>query len=427
MKKVLIISYLFPPDSSIGSQRPYGLSKYLPEYGWEPIILTVRREGGGCNGIRVIETDYDDIIKNLKSKIGLSNHKSLHEQLNIPITKDFDYPGIKSKLIKFCKEIYAMPDEKIGWYKYAVRSASDLIESEKIDAIVSISSPETCHLIASELKHKYDIPWVADFRDLWTQNHYYGKYNAIRYVERRLESKTLSCADALVTVSGPLADILASVHNKKKVGCVTNGYDEEDFREASPKRTEKFTITYTGSLYTGKRDPSLLFQVIKDLIAERQIDREQIEIRFFVGKREHWLHKEIAQYDLDGVVTVNNFLPRNEALKKQQESHLLLLLLWNNAKENGVYTGKIFEYLGSKRPILAIGGADGVVRELLEFTESGRFTTEAETLRDAILQYYHEFKETGEVKNRSNSNTEQYSYRSIAKKYSSILDEIGTA
>ena len=425
MKKVLIVSYFFPPDTSIGAQRPYGLSKYLPEFGWEPIILTVRRKMESSNGTRIIETDYEDVIKLLKSKLGLSNKSSLHEQLNIPITKDFNYPGFKSKFIKFCREIYTLPDDKKGWYKYAINSASALIESEKIDVIMSTSCPETCHLIASKLKQRYNIPWIADFRDLWTQNHYYGKYQAVKYIERKMESKILSGADALVTVSEPLADILRSSNRNKKVKCVTNGYDENDFPKQSPELTKKFTITYTGTLYSVRRDPALLFKVIRDLITEKKMEQQHIELRFFM-ESDPWLSKEVSKYGLDGVVTIHGFLPRKEALKKQQESQVLLLLLWNNPKETGVYTGKVFEYLGSRRPIISVGGKKGVVKSLLDSTESGKFTVGEQTLREALLQYYQEFRETGEVKNRSNLNIQQYSYKSIAQKYAGILNEVST-
>ena len=424
MKKVLIVSYNFPPCIYIGSQRPYRLSKSLPASGWEPVILTTRTEGERLPGCRVIETDYDDVIKSLKSKLGFDRNKSLHDQVGIDITKkEYAYPGLKSKFIKFFKEIVALPDDRIGWYKHAVKSASELMRTEKIDALITTSYPETAHLVGRALKKEFNVPWVADLRDLWTQNHYYGKYPVVKYIEEKIEARTLSFADTLVTVSEPLAAILRSFHRNKKVVCVTNGYDDDDFPEIKGGLTDKFTITYTGTLYTGRRDPSSLFRAVRDLIAEGKIKKERMEIRFFV-ERDEWLHKEAARYGLEDVVAINGFVPRPEALRMQQESQALLLLLWDNPKEEGVYTGKLFEYLGSRRPIIAVGGTGGVVRELLETTGAGRFAADEGSLKDVLWQYYREYSESGEVKSKSNSTIGSYSYRSIARKYSEVLDEI---
>lgn len=298
-----------------------------------------------------------------------------------------------------------------------------LFIGEKIDAIISTSSPVTAHLIAIKLKQKYNIPWVADLRDLWTQNHYINKSLPIRYLEKKLELKTLSSADAIVTVSEPLAKILKNYHQRNKIFCITNGFDIDDFPIPPPKLTDKFTITYTGLLYNGKRDPSMLFKVISQLLKEGLISRKLIDIRFF-GCDDEWLHSEVNKYDLNGIVNIHGFKPREEILKIQQESQLLLLLLWDNKYEEGVYTGKVFEYLGAFRPILAFGGPGGVVKHLLETTNAGRFANDTADLKDVLLEYYNEFLKSREVKCRGNNNIHNYGYEHIAEEYSGILNAI---
>ena len=422
MKKVLILAYYFPPRPDMGSQRPYRLAKYLPRFGWEPIILTPKFSDERPKDIKVIETDYKDVIDTIKSKIVSVPKVTLHEQLGIKVSKNFNYPTWKSKIIRFLRQVIAFPDEQKGWYNFALKSASEFLSKERVDAIISTSSPVTSHLIARKLKQKYKIPWVADLRDLWTQNPYVNKSFLITYLERRLELKTLSDADALVTVTNPWIDTFKLLHKNKKVFCITNGFDNDDFpRLPSSRLTGKFTLTYTGILYNGKRDPSLLFKVVRQLIEENRINRDLIEIRFY-GHEEDWLIDDIKKYNLEGVVNFYGFLPRGEVLKRQRESQILLLLLWPNKNEEGFCPAKVYEYFGARRPIIAIGGRRHVVKDLLETTNAGKYAWNPDILRNVLLEYYDEFFKFGEVRCHSNDNIEDYTYNSISRKYSEILN-----
>ncbi len=185
-----------------------------------------------------------------------------------------------------------------------------------------------------------------------------------------------------MTISEPHADLIKAAYGCKNVFCVTNGYDADDFMQAASSLTEKFTITYTGSLYNGRRDPSTLFETVQRLIKAKKIDKEHIEICFFCP-REGWLADEINKYDLNDIVALKGTVPREEALKKQKESQLLLLLFMNAGNEKGVYTGKLFEYLGARRPIISVGGSQGVVKELLQRSMAGRYAENAHELEDS--------------------------------------------
>ncbi len=423
MKKVLIISYLFPPDQGIGSQRPSKLAKYFPEFGWEPVVLTVKRAGVLPVGIRIIGTDYKDISGMVKSMVGVNPDKGLHEQLGIKVGKEFKFQSLKSKLIKLVREVIAFPDPERGWRRVAIKAASELLKRERVDAIISTSSPVTSHLIARKLKLMYKIPWVADLRDPWTQNPYMNKFCLIKYFEKRLELKTLSDADALVTVTEPWIETLGIIHKAKTIYCVTNGYDKDEFPKLSLKSTGKFTLTYTGLLYNGKRDPSLLFNVTAKLINENLLNKDLIEIRFY-GPEEDWLIDEIKKYNLEGVVRLCGFLPRKEILKRQGESQILLLLLWDNKNEEGFCPAKIYEYFGARRPVIAIGGREHVVKSMLEKTNTGTYTWDFDMLRKVLLEYYDEFIKLGGVRYHGNSNIENYNYESIAKEYSGIINKL---
>lgn len=424
MKRLLLISFYFPPQAWIGAQRPYGLAKYLVRYGWKPVILTARVAGRHCPEMEIIETGYTDVIAVVKAKFGFSPIRDMHEQLGITVSKNYSYPSLKSKLIKYIKEAVAFPDEQIGWYNHAIKAAKVLLKNEKVDAMISTSYPVTSHLIARRLKHEFGIPWAADLRDLWTQNHYYSKSPIIKYFERKMELKTLSDADILVTAN-PQTNVLADLHRHKKIVCVTNGYDEEQFAETTFKLSDKLSLTYTGVLYNGKRDPSMLFRVLGRLISEKMIERDLIEINFF-GCADRWLRDEVEKYGLSAIVKVYGAISRDEALRKQRESQILLLLLWDNANEERIFPGKVFEYLGTRRPIVAFGGTGGVVCDLLEKTKAGRFARDEETLREVILDYYREFLETGTLMSRRDGECLNYTHDFMAKRYSDILTEMIT-
>lgn len=415
MKKVLIIAYDFNPNSHIGSLRIKGLAKYLPKYGWETFILTTKNSIVDPE-FKIICTHYDDVINCWKSRFGLRSG-SVKRQLGIKTKKN--KKTFADYILNLASEVIAYPDAQKGWYNYAVEAGNEIIEKEGIDAIISSSKPETSHLIAREFRIKYKIPWVADMRDLWTQNHY-AEHTIMRKIfERKLEIDVLSKADSLVTVSTDLSERLRKIHRYKKIHSISNGFDPDDMH-INNKLTNKFTITYTGSLYSGKRDPSKLFEALEELLPIT-IRPEDIEIRFY-GPEEEWLNQEIEYYSLSKIAYNLGKISRETSLEKQMESQILLLLLWNHPKETGVFTGKIFEYLAAQRPILAIGGPNGVVKDLLEETGAGKYATSATEIKEILKNYYYEYKINRCVNYCGKSEIiNNYSQEKMAKKFSDIL------
>jgi hypothetical protein len=424
LKNVLIITYFFPPMPEIGGMRLYGLAKHLPKCGWNPIILTSVLPGEPDSRFQVIQAPYDDVITLRKRRVGLNAIKPSNAQFDTFKTKN--QPSIVHRVACLPWEIISHSSSLRGWYKHAIKAGGEVLQCERIDAILSSSSPVTCHLIAKALAEKYQIPWVADLRDLWTQNPYSNHCALRRFAERRLELRTLGKASALVTVSRPLADDLSRLHIHKPVYVITNGFDPEDACFDSPELTDKFTITYTGALYGGKRDPSMLFEALKNLIRDGVIDPDRVEVRFF-GSQDPWLFDEIRAANLDGIVKVFGFIPRDQALQRQRESQLLLLLLWNNPQERGVYTGKVFEYLAARRPIIALGGPEeSVVEDLLNETQAGHYILSLEDLEVVLSKYYSEYIRTGAIPPTEESATSKYSHLEMAKKFADLLDKVQT-
>lgn len=424
-KKVLIITYFFPPRYGSGSVRPMGLAKHLPKFGWEPVILTAKLPGVAPAGIRIIETEYRNILGGVKQLFGYRPNIGLHEQLNLSVGKNGRNGSLSSRLIFAAKAAIAFPDEHIGWLKFAIREGKRLIEKENIEAILSISSPATAHLIARSLKTETRKPWIADFRDLWTQNHYYC-YGLFRsFIERILEVRTLAQADAIVTAH-PLINRLRELHRIQPVYCIPNGFDPEEFinKNAFPKGNSKFIMTYTGELYCGKRDPEILFLALSELINSREIERSQVEVRFF-SEAADWLREDIRKYNLQDIISIYGQLPRAEVLQRQVESTLLFILTWNNPVEVNIYPGKLFEYLGAGRPILAIGGPGGVVKELLEKTQAGVYVSSLVQLKKVIMEYYKTYRSLGTIPyNVVEEEVQIYTQRVMAQKFALVLDEV---
>ena len=419
MRNVLIISFFF--NQTVAAVRLRGLAKYLPEFGWNPVILTVETSTISEKKIEIFETPYEDTFILWKKRIGLPLHKTWKEQYNIPTYKEKN--TLLDTLVNFWEEIFTWPDPTIDWSVSAIEKGDELLKERHFDAIISSISPITSHIIAKELVKRKKIPWIADFRDLWTQNHYY-KYSGIRRIfEKRLELDTLSSANALTTVSQPFSEKLQAFHKNKKVYTITNGYDPEQVNPKIPL-TKKFSITYTGKIYKGRQDPEPLFRVLKALIDEKNLDPATIEVNFF-GYHESWITNEIKKYHMENIVRLHGQISQEESVQKQRESQVLLLLTWNDPHEKGVYTAKIFEYLAAGRPILALGLPGSVVTDLLNQTHAGVNVSSDAEIKEQILSVYQEYEKNGFVSYSGVPiEIEKYSHREMARKFAEVLEEI---
>lgn len=431
MKQILIITYNFPPRSGVGSVRLEGLAKYLPEFGWKPIILTATLPGEPDPRYEVIQTPYNDNLRFLKRKSELELNEIDQKQTRGFFFKRFLTNQNLSKLklftLRFIYDILAYPDEFKGWYRSAVNSANELIKEKTIHAMISSFKPATSHIIASKIKGTWHIPWIADFRDLWTQNYNYHDYHTIirKSFERHLELKTLSRADALTTVSEPLVDALRKLHPNKPVYEIPNGFDPLEISTISSNElTNDFTITYTGTLHGCKMDPSPLFKAISELISEGCLNPSDLKIRFY-GIPERCLEVLTERYGVREIVKQYGYVSREESLKRQRESQILLLLNWSHIEGHGVYTGKLFEYLAAQRPILYLGKSGGVIEKILNETGAGVYAPTADEIKGHIRNCYSEYKSKGLVYYKGErTKIDKYSHREMARKFSDILSSL---
>jgi len=329
--------------------------------------------------------------------------------------------------------IFAYPDGFENWKPFAIKAVTNFSKKEKIDAIISVW-PVSSHIIAKELKNNYErssfagrkkIPWIADFPDPWSQNHNYS-YGFIRkFFDKRLELKTLKSADVIGTVSQFVSEQLKELHKEKQVYTITNSFDPETVNISPVSLTSKFTITYTGQIYTEKQDPLKILRALKDLISDGVINPDDVEIRFY-GPEKNWLEKKIKDYELSNIVKQYGVVPREVSLKKQRESQILLLLNWEDPKVNYGYFGKTFEYFSARRPILSTGGfGSDVLENLLNKTKAGVYASSAKEVKKSLREFYLEYKQNRRVSYKGDwVEISKYNHRDMARKFANILDEI---
>ena len=240
-----------------------------------------------------------------------------------------------------------------------VRDAQQVLPSllEKVDVVVSTHGPRGAHMIAARMKAaKPALHWIADYRDLWSENHLFALGGAARRRERKLECRTMQDADAFITVSDELADALRRMHGRH-VEVVPNGFDPDVLDTIRPLVDEKPVLVYTGRLYRDRRDPRPMFQALADLFRDGKLRQDDLRIDFY-GPRDPWLEAMIQQFGVGEWVRIRGHVSWQDALSAQAGAAMLILLEGAGVEAAGMLTGKLFEYLALKRPILSIGSAD---------------------------------------------------------------------
>lgn len=397
--RVLVISYFYPPANLISAVRLGKWTKYLGLYEIEPWVLTVESclfPTAGELPIEISETrilraclglEADRVTAPTDTRSSGMQTKDRTESPNPFSTVVATLPRRwrpRRWLWDWCARYthVRFPDRTLPWVPPAIQAGSALMRQQAFDAILSSHGPPSSHLIAAVLARRFQLPWVADFRDLWTQNHLIMRRGIKQRLETRLERAVLSGASSLITVSAPLAQQLGALHNKP-VAVIPNGFDDEDFRSIQPNPDpERFRIVYTGGIYPGKRDPSSVFVGLALWRSAHPDLADRVEIHF-VGASPQALSELAIGHGVQNQVFFHPPCANVEALRWQVSADALLLLEWDDPSAKGVYTGKVFEYLGARRPILATGPAGGVVEALLADTQSG------ELVRDpgAVLRF----------------------------------------
>ncbi len=434
VKKVLVITYYFPPSGGPGVQRVLKFVKYLPEFGWQPVVLTVREGDYPARDESLLaEIPRDTKVYRTKILEPYRLYRTLTgKRADAPVdVENMPRPGttpsIAQRIAECIRATLFIPDARIGWYPYAVAEGLRIIREEVIDAIYSSSPPYTCAVIAQHLHKGTGIPWIAGFRDPWTEFLTTPKrWFLPRAIDKAMEHSVISSADI---VEGAWRGILKDIMRKyPEVDCtklfyLPNGFDGADFPHADRTPNERFTVVYTGSMY-GKRNPESFLRAVEELVAEGTIDVGNINLKF-IGRFGADVKRMLETTAIRQAVDVTLYRPHAESVVELLRADLLLLIV-DEAKESGeIVPGKVFEYLGARRPILALA-PHGAVAELLHETQSGVVANPSDiaSIKAAFVECYEKFGYRTQAFEPNEQAIRKYERRAITQQLAVLLDSL---
>lgn len=393
---ILLITAFFYPQNRIPVLRIGQWAKYWARGGHNVTVITPKKYSFlGPLGldevlpttIEIIEIDFlPECILSLSSK---SDFKKTPTKINSKPNQN----RLKILARSFRSLMGSYLDIHDLWIHSGTKICLELTRTRKYDLIISSYSPPATHIIASNIKKKNpSIRWVADFRDLWAYNHLQNAKSIFGFFEKNKEKRIIADADVITTVSKELTEEMQHHYPNKKIETIENGFDPDEFPNWHQQITERkpfngiLKITYAGTIYSGKRDPTPLFEACNDLIDENIIKRHQIAINFF-GNSAAELSKIINHnnYNKHEIININGHVSREVSLSEQKNSNLLLFLEWNDPSAKGILTGKLFEYLVSGTPMLAIGvNKNTASGALIEKTGTGTCAITKEEVKNII-------------------------------------------
>ncbi len=422
MKRVLIITYYWPPSGGGGVMRWLKMSKYLPELGWQPVVYTPENPDPSAVDESLLSEIHPETVV-IKTPIWEPYHlfrklsgKPKSASLKAGYISEASRGTLLERVAVFIRGNLLIPDPRRFWIRPSVTFLSDYLKKNRIDLIVTTGPPHSMHLIGLRLKKLFpDIPWLADFRDPWTEIDFYHRLKLTRLadaVHRRLEQKVLQTADIVTTVSPTLQKSTTLIANRK-VEVVFNGFDPADFPIDHPFDSDNFTIAHLGS-FNRDRNPEMLWRVLKELSVSNIDFADHLKI-LLIGQVDESVLEAIRTHGLNDQLELTGHLEHRAGLARLQNAHLLLLPLNDAPTVRGILPGKMYEYMALRRTILAIGPEDGDYTQILRETNTGSVfdVDNHEGLRSYIWDRYTEFR-NGTLKCEPKA-LERFSRRHLAK------------
>lgn len=456
-KNILYIAYYFPPLAGSGVQRTLKFIKYLPDYNKTPIVVTVE-EGHNYAHDKELINEVPDCVKvyrsnsgetlwlrekietankyitNIKKRINDNksikpyDNKSEDDKKTSKVEKNIESMGLKDKVFRYLEYNYFVPDTKVRWYKNAVEDIFNrVLKEEEIDIIFSTSAPYTDHLIALEVKKRTNKPWVVDLRDPWVGNKFiYDRYNEKRKAkERELEAEVIKYADKVLNVTKDITDMYIERYPeyKDKFITITNGFDVSDKVEDETP-SEKFIINYSGIVADGQ-SPELFLKAVEELIKNNDDFKSDLLVKFtgtIVDKYSYLFENPVIKDNIE----INGYASHNVVLKYMKEASINLVILPDTEESKGIYTGKIFDYILSEKPILGIMPLGGVASDLINSKGIGIAVdyNDFNGIKDFIEKTYLTWKNGGSLNNSAITKCIEFERRSLTKKLSDVFDEL---
>lgn len=422
-KKVLIITYYWPPAGGSGVQRWLKFSKYLRDFEIEPVIYTIDNPSYPILD-KSLESEIPKDLEILKQAIfepnsmlsffGRNNKKESAGFLN-------PNPTFFGSIIQYIRANYFIPDARKFWIQPSVNFLSNYLENNHIDAIITTGPPHSMHLIGLELKKKLGIKWISDFRDPWTEIDYFQQLPLTKKATKKhqdLEQEVLINSDMVVVVGETMKDKFLKHTNRIEV--LTNGFDTIE-TSLTQELDEKFSITHVG-LMNSDRNPTILWKVLNEISNTNLNFKNDLRIKL-IGKLDDAVIQDLKVFDHNTIETIP-YLDHKDVGKYQASSQILLLSINEVPSAKGIITGKIFEYLQAKRPILAIGPEDGDAAMILKNTNAGTIVgfKNKTALKATILNLYKDYKEG--VLFVKSVNIEQYHRKNITSQLAEVIKKV---
>lgn len=418
--KVLIITYYWPPAGGSGVQRWLKFVKYLQGFNIQPIVYTISNPR--------YPTIDDSLLNEIPENIEVLKHPIWEPTDLLFWKRELQQEGgisnaSKNSFLSFIRGNFFIPDPKLFWIKPSVKYLQSYLNKNDVDVIISTGPPHSMHLIAEKLHQKNDVKWLADFRDPWSNIYYNKDFKELSFVKNRnkkLEKSVLKKADCVLTVSNALKKEFSKYANRVEV--VTNGFDDDFLEPSKVLLDEKFTISYIG-LLPKQSNPENLFRVLQVLCSQHKDFEKDLQLNF-IGDISDVVKTAVCNNKLKENTRFIDYVDHTKAIEYQQKAQVLLLLIPNVKKCKGILTGKLFEYLSAKRPILAIGPEDGDLADVIEDTNAGIIVDfdNDDKLSSEILKLYHQYKKGNlEVDSK---NTNKYHRKELTKKVAFIINSL---
>lgn len=429
MKRVLIITYYWPPTGGSGVQRWVKFAKFLPQYGWQPVVYAPENPERPA----VDESLADDIPPEAEIVTHpIVEPYSLYRKImgrgsSVKMTELTGTSGekqsFKKKLSLFIRGNLFIPDPRVWWVKPSVRFLEKYLEKHPVDAVVSTGPPHSVHLIAKEVARSVGLPWLMDFRDPWTGIYYFDSLRLTAASKRKYFKMEQSCLDASSVVLTCTPDVQAdfAARTRTPVEMVTNGYDEDDYR-VEPFDDGFFNVTQTGQM-GADGNPKVLWKVLSGLCSNVDGFRERLRVRL-LGSVDDAVLESIGDAGLDGNLVNLGYRPHSAAVLEQVSAALLLIPLRDDPEMAKILPGKLFEYLAARRPILGFGQEDGAMARVLSATGAGRVCDwdDEAGVEEAVMQAWEKYL-AGSSELPGDA-CRQYSRKELTGRVAAILDRL---
>jgi len=438
LKRVLIITYYWPPSGGAGVQRWLKFSKYLPLHQWQPVIYTPSNPEAPVDDPSLQKDVHPETVvwrrriwepyMLYKSFVGMGKG----DRINAGFLSEDEKPPRKEGLAVWIRGNLFIPDARKFWVDPSARFLLKNLRDNPVDAVISTGPPHSMHLIAFQLHQRMRIPWIADFRDPWTEIDFYNQLKLTRRADRkhhRLEAQVLTSADRVVVVGETMAErfrLKAGI----QTSVIPNGYDDEDFTGDSAEEDEQipgspghlFNVVHVGAMNRDRNHPAF-WETLASLKREDPEFERELRITL-VGKLDHSVHRSLAEFQLQDCTKMTPSLPHNQVIPLLRSATVLYLPINHTPNARSIATGKIFEYLSAARPILGIGPVDGDAAGILRSCKAGEMVdfTDLKEMKRILSEWALRHRQ-GKLAVRP-TNIDRYSRRNLTGTYAEVLNQV---